>query len=97
MTATSKTTKTKPMLKIDVTILNKDPRWDKLKSDVWTVWGEIAPDAGECRPAEAVEMALDASRLTTHGYKDSDDYLTELIDKHGYTSVAKTIQREVGF
>lgn len=35
------------------------------------------------------EVALDASRLTTQGYKEADEEVSALIKEHGYDAVLK--------
>lgn len=74
-----------------------DPRFTKLVADLCALWNGIAPDAGECSAAEAVELCIDAGRLTMDGYADSDKYVTELIAAHGYEPVEALLVKHTNF
>lgn len=74
-----------------------DPRFNKLCGDMYALWQGIASDAGPCTSAEAVELCLDAGRLTTDGHADSDDYASELIAAYGYEPVEALLVKHTNF
>lgn len=67
----------------------------ELISAVWATWGDISPDAGRCSNAEAIELVLDADRLSTFGYKAAYNELNWLDARFGYERVSKALAREV--
>ena len=74
------------------------PEFSKqLIADIQTVWQAIAPDVVEfCEDNEsAVEMCIDANRLATFANKSSDDEIWQLQIDFGYSTVIKSLVKEV--
>lgn len=66
--------------------LNKD-FLQKVTPAIRSTWGQIAPDAFVEDNEEAMELTLDADRLTMAGHKDVDDLLELAFKENGYTPV----------
>lgn len=64
---------------------------DNLIAAVWSTWEDISPDAGRCRNAEAIELVLDADRMSSSGYEGADDEVTFLIERFDYPRVARAL------
>jgi hypothetical protein len=86
-----------------VQVFDLTPEQEKLLSRaIWHTWGQIAPDAmeaiddgdNEC----AIELCIDADRLTFHDGGDgkaADELIDELIKKHSYAAVLKTLSKRI--
>jgi len=66
-----------------------------LESAVWATWEAISPDAGRCRNMEAIELCLDADRLSMSGHKTADRELDWLDKRFGFDKVQKAIAKRV--
>lgn len=66
-------------------------------NDVNKVWGAIAPDAAEfCEDNEsAVEMCIDANRLSMYGSEASEIELRGYIAAHNYRIVLRELCKQV--
>jgi hypothetical protein len=74
-------------MKLDTTVIAQ------LNVPINNVWGHIADDAyeagGRVSNTEAMEMVLDANRMSTFGHKDAETLVDELCKEHGYVKVNK--------
>lgn len=79
---------------------------DKVRGPIVSVWGQIAADAvelGRLSNAGAVELCIDADRLTFFAYGDrgkqaaaeAEAELENAIKAHGYTKVLKVLARSI--
>jgi ribosomal protein S27AE len=59
------------------------------------VWQAIAEEGIEADNAEAIEMVLDADRLTTFGYPEADKLVDAAIKAHDYLKVAAFLEQHV--
>jgi hypothetical protein len=74
---------------------------DAISTGVQSTWAELAGDAyalaEECNEKMtnkgALELVLDADRMTTFGYKEADDLIGQAIKEHGYDKVMKHIAK----
>jgi hypothetical protein len=71
---------------------------DQLRHPMWLVWNYIGSDCmvddNEC----AIEMCIDADRLTTCAEApEADKLIGELIKEHGYNKVLKFLSKNFLF
>lgn len=74
-----------------------------LKNGINGVWNAIANDvcvaALECGDEMtneiAIELCVDADRLSTFGYKSADAELEALVKEHGYDKVFKALCQQI--
>ena len=69
-----------------------------LKGAVYMVWDSIGYDAEELCDGDnecAVEMCIDAGRLTMFANDAAEVVLRNAIDTHGYMSVLKALSKEI--
>jgi hypothetical protein len=59
------------------------------------VWQAIAEEGIEADNEEAIEMALDANRLTTYGYPDAEKLVDQAVRFHGWSTVAAFLAKQV--
>jgi len=79
-------------------IMSQKPLFsERLLRDVNKVWNAIAESAsGFCEDNEsAVEMCIDANRLSTFASAESEQELTNLVTKFGYKSVLTHLTKQV--
>lgn len=79
-------------------IIHEKPLFsEQFLRDVKKVWGCIAESAsGFCEDNEsAVEMCIDANRLSTFASAESEQELTNLVTKFGYKSVLTHLTKQV--
>ena len=78
----------------------------RLNAPMWATWGEISSDfyelCSECGAratnAGAIEMVIDANRMTTLGKdKEADDMIGEAIKEHGYKKVDTFLKKNFKF
>ena len=72
------------------------PEFSKqLISDVQVVWQAISPDVVEfCEDNEsAIEMCIDANRLSTFANKSSDDEIQSLCKEFGYHTFLRQLSK----
>ena len=72
------------------------PRFSaQLKVDVQVVWQAISLDVVEfCEDNEsAIEMCIDANRLSTFANKSSDDEIQSLCKEFGYHTVLRQLSK----
>jgi len=70
----------------------------KVKPAIVDVWQYIGSDAMEICESnkDALEMCIDANRLTTCvNRKDIDDLIRETIKEHGYTKVFSLLAKNI--
>lgn len=68
----------------------------EVEAAVRDVWQQLYEESVEvANNTEAIELVLDADRLTTGGYKQADDEVEWLIGRFGYEKVAGQIARQV--
>ena len=70
----------------------------KVKPAIVDVWQYIGSDAMECCESnkEALEMCVDADRLTTCvNRKDIDDLIRDATKEHGYTKVLSLLAKNI--
>lgn len=69
----------------------------EIEAAVIGVWNAIAPDAAEVVEDNecAVEMCIDANRLSTFGYQNEESAVTKLIAEFGYMVVLKALSKKV--
>jgi hypothetical protein len=63
------------------------------------VWCQISGDAYDICDGDnqiALELVLDASRLTSNGYPAEDAESSALIMKHGYSNVLAELDKRIG-
>ena len=69
-----------------------------LKGPVYMVWDSIGYDAEEFCDGDnecAVEMCIDANRLTMYANDAAEVVLRNAIDTHGYKSVLKALSKAI--
>lgn len=74
--------------------LNKD-FIKAINGPIWLTWNYVSPDVGECDNEEAIEICLDADRMTMLAQgsreleegKAADKLIDEAIKEHGYEAV----------
>ena len=69
-----------------------------LKPAVYTVWDSIGYDAEELCDGDnecAVEMCIDAGRLTMFANDAAEVVLRNAIDAHGYKAVLKALSKAI--
>lgn len=59
------------------------------------VWGEVSCDAGPTSKRDAMEIAIDANRLTSWGYPEADTLISAAIQEHGYDHVLRYLVRHI--
>lgn len=62
------------------------------------VWNSIAADVGECSNKEAIELCLDANRMTTFcgpAGEKADTEISGLIEAHGWSVLLTAVHRQV--
>jgi hypothetical protein len=77
-------------MKLDATVISQ------LNQAVYATWNYIGSDAMEfCESnGDAIEMVLDADRMTTCGNApEADALVSELIKEHGYSKVSKFLSK----
>lgn len=63
-----------------------------------TVSGHLLPDMddeGARDPEIMAEVTLDAGRLSFNGFKEADEEIKQLIDKHGWDRVLQEVTKHV--
>lgn len=71
---------------------------DATKRAIYAVWDAIAEDAYELCDGDneiAIELVLDAGRLTMHGYEIRDREIGELVSVHGFESVRAALAKKI--
>ena len=62
------------------------------------VWNSIAADVGECSNKEAIELCLDANRMTTFcgpAGEKADREISGLIEAHSWSVLLTVIHKQV--
>lgn len=65
---------------------------------IYTTWDYIASDAYDMCEGDnsiALELVLDANRLTMNGYAEADTELKSLYEKFGWEKVFKTLSKKL--
>lgn len=65
---------------------------------IYATWDSIASDAYDmCEDDNsiALELVLDASRLTMNGYAEADAEMKSLYEKFGWEKVFKTLSKKI--
>ena len=67
----------------------------KVRDPILRVWDHCEPDAGRVKNSEAIEIAIDANRLTSDGNKEIDDLIGLACKEHGYKKVHSFLTRKI--
>lgn len=69
---------------------------DKLRPAVFQTWNNVAADAIGFVESneEAMEMVLDANRMSMFGYPDADKQISELLKVYDFSEIIKAMCRE---
>ena len=85
-----------PVVALDAALL------DKVRSPIQSTWGVIYPDAGRCSNVEALELCLDADRLTFHAdahvaaeHKEADRLIEAALNQHSYQKVMRFLSKNI--
>jgi hypothetical protein len=70
---------------------------------IWTTWNYVSPDAGDCDNEEALELCLDADRMTMlaqskrelEEHKAADALIDAAIKEHGYDAVMAFLDEHI--
>lgn len=70
---------------------------EAIKNPIRMTWSNIAADAAEFVTSneEAMEMVIDANRLTMFGYKDADGIIRKMITDSGYPEVLSALSKQI--
>ncbi len=74
--------------------LNKD-FVKQVSPAIYAVWGGVAPDANCEDNEEALELVLDADRMTYGGYPEQDALVEAAIKEHGWTTVSRFLAKHI--
>lgn len=66
-----------------------------VKPAIVSTWGQIAPDACVSDNEEAMEVVLDAGRLTFAGYPEADRFVSDMCKLHGFSKVTKFLGKNI--
>lgn len=84
-------------MKLDDEFLNQvsgpiEDVWQQIASDAMAVSQEMGEEMSN---AEAMELVLDADRLTTFGHPAEDQLIEAAIKEHGYDKVGRFLRKHI--
>ena len=68
---------------------------EALKPAIRSTWNYISADCGDCSNGEAMELTIDAGRMSMQGFKKEDSLIHELVIEHTYTKVYKFLTKNI--
>ena len=71
---------------------------DKTEAAIYAVWDAVAADAYEICEGDneiAIELVLDAGRLTMEGYADADAEISKLNAELGFAEVRAALAKRI--
>jgi hypothetical protein len=71
---------------------------DSTRFAILVTWDSIASDAYELCEGDneiAMELVLDANRLTSNGYEEADLEISTLCAQHGFGAVRETLAKKI--
>lgn len=68
---------------------------DAVKPAIYSTWGQIAADAMVEDNHEAIELVLDADRLSYAGFDHADSLVKKAIEENGWTPVCVMLSAHI--